>query len=254
MSIYVGCCGFCIARSKYYSELPVVELQETFYNPPNLEKLRKYREEAPHNFIFTLKAWQAITHPLNSPTWRKAKYVPSTTLSDRYGFLRPTKEVFEAWEKIVEAVKILKAKVVVIQTPPSFEYTDENHRNAINFFSTVHTNLFTIAWEPRGSWLQKLDYVIDIVSRFKNIVHVVDPLKTTPVVEKSTTYFRLHGLSKNNEINYNYQYNDNDLKKLQTIIKKISENTKEIYVMFNNIYMAQDSLKFKHIISSTTKS
>lgn len=37
---------------------PAVELQTTFYQPPSPELARKWREEAPPDFIFALKAWQ----------------------------------------------------------------------------------------------------------------------------------------------------------------------------------------------------
>lgn len=249
MSIYVGCCGFSTSRSRYYILFNVVELQETFYDLPNIDKLKKYREEAPQNFIFTLKAWQAITHPLDSPTWRKARFMPNKSLSDRYGFLRPTKEVFDAWEKIIEAVRILGARVVVIQTPPSFSYTKENYRNAIEFFSTIDTREFIIGWEPRGTWIQNLDKILDIVSRFKNLIHVVDPLKQLPVITKSTTYFRLHGLGPS-EVNYRYRYTDSDLEKLYNIVSKFRQMSENIYTMFNNVYMVQDASRFIQIYRS----
>lgn len=243
MKPYIGCCGFCFSRSKYYTVFNVVELQETFYDIPDTIRLRRYREEAPQAFVFTLKAWQAITHPLDSPTWRKSRYVPDKSLSDRYGFLRPTKEVFNAWEKVVEAVRTLSAKVVVIQTPPSFGYTEENYRNAIDFFSTIDTRDFVIGWEPRGTWNQNLERVSEIVSRFRSLIHVVDPLKLLPVINKSTTYFRLHGLGEG-EVNYKYKYSDHDLERLCKIVEDFMSISSEIYIMFNNVHMAQDASRF----------
>lgn len=243
MKLYAGCCGFCLSRSRYYTTFNVIELQETFYDIPDADKLKKYRKEAPKDFIFTLKAWQAITHPLDSPTWKRARFIPDKSLSNRYGFLRPTKEVFDAWEKVVEAVKILSAKVVVVQTPPSFGCTEENYRNVIEFFSTVNANNFAIGWEPRGTWIQNIDKVAEIISRFKNVIHIVDPLKLLPAVDKFTTYFRLHGLGAS-EVNYRYKYTDSDLDKLCEIISRFARVSEEIYVMFNNIYMAQDASRF----------
>lgn len=244
MKLYVGCCGFAMARSRYYSIFKVVELQETFYDEPDLDKLKRYREEVPQDFVFTLKAWQAITHPLDSPTWKKAKRLPDKSLSDRYGFLRPTKEVFNAWEKVVEAVKVLNARVVVVQTPPSFGYTEENYRNAIEFFSAVDTDEFIVGWEPRGTWLDNQDKVLEIVSRFRSVVHVVDPLKLRPVLDKPVAYFRLHGLGPG-EVNYRYRYTDEDLNRLCKVVLDIASKSVEVFVMFNNIYMAQDAQRFK---------
>jgi uncharacterized protein YecE (DUF72 family) len=240
---YVGCCGFPTARSKYYTMFNVVELQETFYNPPDIERLRSLRLEAPEDFIFTMKCWQAITHPLDSPTWKKSKFIPDQSLRDSYGFLRPTKEVFKAWELVVEGVKVLKAKVVVIQTPPSFNYSDINFRNTMDFFSAVDTNEFVIGWEPRGDWLEKPDKIAEVVGRFKSVIHVVDILKHEPVVVKDVNYFRLHGL--NGEVNYKYKYTDDDLRRLCTLAKKFKR--RETYILFNNVYMLQDAQRFKKI-------
>ncbi|MEM3974607.1 MAG: DUF72 domain-containing protein, partial [Ignisphaera sp.] len=103
-----------MSRQRYYTIFDVVELQETFYDPPDPEKLRRLASEAPPRFVFAMKAWQAITHPLDSPTWKRTRVVPDKSLSDRYGFLRPTKEVFDAWERVVEGAKALNAKVVVV--------------------------------------------------------------------------------------------------------------------------------------------
>ena len=46
-SILVGTCGFPKARARCYAELDVVEVQQTFYEPPRVETLQKWRAEAP---------------------------------------------------------------------------------------------------------------------------------------------------------------------------------------------------------------
>lgn len=68
--ILIGCCGWSEARGKYFRDFPGVELQTTFYQPPSPELAKKCRLEAPPGFSFTLKAWQLITHPATSPTYR----------------------------------------------------------------------------------------------------------------------------------------------------------------------------------------
>ena len=50
-----------------------VELNRTFYKLPMVKTTRKWREEMPEDFVFTVKAWQAITHPTSGVTWRKRK-------------------------------------------------------------------------------------------------------------------------------------------------------------------------------------
>lgn len=253
MKVHVGCCGFSISRKKYYSLFDVVELQETFYDPPNIDKLKVLRSEAPSNFIFTLKCWQAVTHPLSSQTWRRAKHVPDKSLSDKYGFLKPTKEVFEAWNMVLEGAKALDAKVVVIQTPPSFNYNDENYSNAIQFFSVASSSNIVLGWEPRGDWLEKPDKILDVIGRFKNVIHIVDPFRAKPVLIGGKLYFRLHGIG-GGEVNYRYKYTDEDLSKLKDMIMDYNvQGAYEFYVMFNNVYMVEDASRFKQLISVEVK-
>jgi len=61
--LYIGCCGFCMARQKYYTVFNAIELQDTFYNPLEPEKLKSLVSEAPQGFVFAMKVWQAISHP-----------------------------------------------------------------------------------------------------------------------------------------------------------------------------------------------
>jgi len=247
--VYVGCCGFTITRKRYYELFDVVELQETFYNPPDKFKLRKFREEAPEAFIFAMKAWQAITHNPSSPTWRKSKFKVPEGVREFYGDLRPTKENFEAWELIRDAAKELNAKVIVIQTPPSFNFNDTNFRNAREFLSTISRCEFIIGWEVRGDWRTHRSELAEIINMSPNIIHITDPFKEMPVVIKPVTYFRLHGIGKG-EVNYRYKYTEDDLRKLLKIVSELSGKSTEVYVLFNNIFMKDDALRFKELLAN----
>jgi uncharacterized protein YecE (DUF72 family) len=83
LPIIVGCCGWPEARGRYFQHFSVVELQDTFYDPPSLATIEKRRQEAPPDFIFTLKAWQLITHPPQSSTYRRLKTPIATDRHDR---------------------------------------------------------------------------------------------------------------------------------------------------------------------------
>jgi len=240
----VGCCGWCVkgGRKAYFQKFNVIELQDTFYNLPRIGLAEKWRREAPEDFEFCVKAWQIITHPYTSPTWRRLREKPEGKL-ENYGFLRPTEENFRAWEKVREVCKALRAKICVLQTPPSFGYSEENVRSVKEFFSAIASRDIVVAWEPRGTWNRNLEKIKEIVDQY-GIVHVVDPFKRWYVSESNIVYFRLHG--KNGEINYRYKYTNEDLKWLWEQIRTRCLG-KEVYVMFNNVYMAQDAMLFKEI-------
>ena len=244
MLVKVGCCGFPYSFRKYVQNFRLVEVQKTFYKPPRPETLAKWRNAAPENFEFTVKAWQIVTHPPGSPTWRKAGLSVEKGKEKRYGLLRPTEENFEAWRVVEEAARILRAKIIVVQTPPSFGYTEENYRNAYEFFSQVVGRGYVIAWEPRGTWLENPDKVRRLAEDL-GIVHVTDLLKREPVVVGEVVYTRLHGLG--GEINYRYKYTDKDLEMLAGTVSRLEEAS-EVYVLFNNVYMGEDAARFAEVL------
>jgi len=69
----VGCCGFPLSLRRYAEDFAVVEVQQTFYQPPALHTIEKWRGAVPGGFEFTLKAWQLITHEASSPTYRRLR-------------------------------------------------------------------------------------------------------------------------------------------------------------------------------------
>jgi uncharacterized protein YecE (DUF72 family) len=234
MQVLVGTCGFPTSRKTIYATLDAVELQETFYNMPNPERMAQLRREAP-NFHFTAKVFQGLTHPPDSPTYRRTRGFKPT---QDHGSLKPTKENLELWQQYTEAVAPLQPEVLVFQTPPSLK--PEPH--IYDFFTTI-TGRWRLAWEPRGE-TYKNPRLIQKVAEL-GVIIAVDPLRREPP-PSTLQYFRLHGLGKG-EVNYRYKYTDDDLHRLAQIIK----NTKAdlIYVMFNNVHMREDATRFKQIIS-----
>ncbi len=232
MTAKIGCCGFPVKREEYYKNFSVVEVQQTFYKPPKPSTAKKWRKEAPKDFEFTVKAFQIITHPPNSPTYRRLGYKPKNA-----GFFKPCKEVFEAWEITREIARILKAKVILFQTPKSFKDTEENIRNMKDFFSSVERN-FIFAFEPRG-WK---DESVKAVCEELDLVHAVDPFVSKPVYGK-IYYFRLHGHTRM----YKHKYSEEELRWLASYVKSLD---REVYVMFNNVYMFKDARTFRSILKT----
>lgn len=222
--VKVGCCGFPVGMKRYFENFDVVEVQKTFYKPPSPKTAEKWRKSAPESFEFTIKAWQVITHPPSSPTYRKA----GIDVKD-CGFFRVTKEVFKAWEVTEEIAKILKARFILFQTPKSFKDTEENMQNMREFFSSIEGK-FTFGFEPRGWRGESIRKICEEL----NLVHVVDPFVSEQLYG-DICYFRLHGF------NYRHKYSDEELTKLLEMVEK------EGYVMFNNVYMFDDALRFKRL-------
>src|SRR5262245_62700783 len=71
--IRVGVCGFCRPQGELFQRFKLLEVQQTFYWPPQRKTVERWRATAPDDFEFTLKAFQVITHAYNNRTYRKAR-------------------------------------------------------------------------------------------------------------------------------------------------------------------------------------
>jgi uncharacterized protein YecE (DUF72 family) len=235
MEIHIGCCGFPVSRKRYFETFSVVELQQTFYQPPEPSTVMRWHKEAPQGFEYTLKAWQLITHEPKSPTYRRLRRAIPESKKKNYGSFKPTDEVLEAWKRTEEVAEMLGTKIIVFQSPASFEPTNENMLNMKRFFSMIKRGRFILAWEPRGNWSGK---DIEALCRELELIHVVDPFIAEPVYGE-IKYYRLHGIG-----GYRYKYTRKDMIKL----KGLADKEVKTYFMFNNVYMFEDARLFKSLL------
>lgn len=245
MKILVGCCGLPIGLEKYLKEFKILEINNTFYKLPQLKTAQKWRNIVPKDFQFSVKVFQAITHPITSPTWKRSGIKDLKKLKDKVGYLRPRKEVFDFWNKTLEICNILQAKICLIQLPASFKDHEENLRNANKFFSKIKRNNISIAIELRG-WKEK--NILDLCKKF-DIIDCCDPFKRLPTYlgKNKIAYFRLHGSPPGKKM-YNYKYTKENLLKLKEIVQEVK--AKDHYILFNNLSMFEDAKDFIKILSS----
>ena len=274
--IAIGTSGFGIGRARYVQTFDCVEVQHTFYQPPRIATLARWREEAPTDFEFVLKAWQLITHDAKSPTYRRLKRQLSEREKQDAGYFRPSTIVNEAWEVTLACAKALRARTILFQCPASFKQTDENIANLEAFFKNLHRSVgsdprvpltesfadgrthgsaltsfvqkaeFNFCWEPRGDWNPK---VVKRICDDLNLCHVVDPFQSASVTPQKL-YFRLHGKG-----GWRYEYDEAELRELAGMLrsagKRPNRKSSAPYVFFNNVRMTEDALRFRAIVEGT---
>lgn len=220
-----------------------VEVQHTFYQPPRLTTLERWRQEAPPEFEFVLKAWQLITHDAKSPTYRRLKKKLSEHEKQEAGYFKSTPIVREAWDVTLACAKALRATTILFQCPASFKQNKENISNMEKFFSTINRQnnddkQLNFCWEPRGDWESK---VVKGICERLNLSHVVDPF-TAKSITPARPYFRLHGRK-----GWRYEYDEGELFELAALLpKRLSKGTSP-YVFFNNVSMTRDAQRFQAI-------
>lgn len=236
----VGCSGFGIAQKGYVTTFPTVEVQHTFYEPPKLKTLQKWKAESPSNLEFVIKAWQLITHTAKSPTFRRLKTPLSDREVDQCGSFQQSEIVTRAWESTLACAETLGAQRILFQCPASFKPTEQNIDQLSAFFESKkgHKNL-KLFWEPRGeSWEPDL---IERLCAELEIFHAVDPF-----VHRSVTpaeiYYRLHGKG-----GWRYNYSAEDLGELLNALS----HQGEARIFFNNVSMVDDARSFQKLVAET---
>jgi uncharacterized protein YecE (DUF72 family) len=233
MSIRLGLCGFTIGAAAYFETFDVVEVQQTFYDPPSATTIERWRAQAPPRFEFTMKAWQVITHAGTSRTYKRLKSPFSERQKSEAGGFRVNATVMDAWKTTLACAKRLRATAILFQCPASFRPTDENASAMRNFFGEIgRIDGVRMLWEPRGPWP---DDLVSSLCRELDLVHAVDPF-VRPSLTPEQIYWRLHG----NGSHY-ASYTDAELAQLHAWLA----GSDRPYVMFNNIPRVGDANRFR---------
>jgi len=222
-------------KYEYSDVLNCVEIQHTFYQPPQIKTLEKWRSEMPHAFEFTLKAWQLITHESTSPTYKRLKKQLTEKEAAEAGFFKPTEIVAEGLQTTIDCARALDARTILFQCPAKFRQTPENIKNLRSFFKKVERGNMNFAWEPRGPWGDK---VVKKICDELDLWHVVDPFVARTVTPHNC-YFRLHGIG-----GWRYKYEDVELEELATLLPE----HRLAYVFFNNNEMTDDAMRFEAVL------
>ncbi len=237
--VHVGCSGWAASQAAYFREFDAIEIQQTFYDPPRVSTLERWRAAAPDHFHFTIKCFQLVTHEVASPTYRRLhrpRPEPGTV-----GSFRNTPEVRAAWEETAAAARALRAELVLLQTPASFTPTVEHLKNLRTFarWARRHSAGVALVFEPRGpAWKAE---AADRLCAELGLLRACDPFATDPPPPRAQrfAYFRLHGMGGSR-----YRFTDAELASLADLARRY----RKAWVFFNNLAMWTDARRFKRLL------
>jgi uncharacterized protein YecE (DUF72 family) len=241
MLVRVGLCGFTMAMEDYALHFAVVEVQNTFYEPPRDEVLQKWRTITPRSLEYTAKVWQLVTHSASSPTYRRMTRPLDPGAEP--GFFRDSPAVEEGWRRSVKCAEVLSATALLFQCPASFTPDRENVTRLRRFFERIERPAVRLLWEPRGAqWVKERALALSLC-RELGLVHVVDPFVTPPEPGQAV-YWRLHGISGPRST-----YTDAQLQQLRQMLVDVASPAPP-YVMFNNLPRVGDARRFMRLLAS----
>jgi uncharacterized protein YecE (DUF72 family) len=190
-----------------------------------------------------MKVWQLVTHPAQSPTYRRMKQ-PLPEGAER-GFFRDSATVEQGWQRSLQCAAVLDATALLFQCPASFAPERENVERMRRFFHRITRPAARLLWEPRGArWVAARSLALALCEEL-DLVHVVDPF-VTPPDPAQPVYWRLHGIAGPRS-----SYASADLARLRDMLMDTGAPPPH-YVMFNNLPRRGDAARFADLIGQTT--
>ena len=222
-----------INELEYYSQFfNTVEVNSSFYSPPNPAYVLNWAKRVPDDFLFTVKLWQKFTHPkmYKEATGKEA----SISLEDIDVFKR----------SIDPLAQYGKLGALLAQFPPSFR-NDKFGRQILGSVSRAFGQ-YRLAVELRHrSWSDDLDTAALLKENRVAWVQIDEPKFSSSIarelpVTSDLAYFRFHGRNKemwwsgDNETRYKYLYLPTEINELSDRVKSAAGQTKLLFAQFNN--------------------
>ncbi|UCZ52562.1 DUF72 domain-containing protein [Bacillus shivajii] len=224
--------------SIYAGHFPIVELDASFYAIQPARNIEKWMKDTPDNFQFVVKAYQGMTGHQRGDIPFSSK-----------------KEMFHAF---LESIKPLKENgklaMTLCQFPPWFSCKKE-HVDYLRYCREWFKDEDVALEFRHRSWFEDVYYekTLHYMKEAGWIHSICDEpqagersIPFVPVVTtKDKTLVRFHGRNiygwnkpangqEWRDVRYLYDYNDEELEHLAKEIQRISKDTQNCYVVFNN--------------------
>lgn len=209
-------------RLKAYSKkFNFVEVNSTFYKIIHPKTVERWSRLVPEDFQFSVKCYQALTHKIG---------------------IRPVEDAFNTMNTMMHYCRILKAKILVLESPAHVRFDDKFVRDARQFFTSLSMNNVRVAWEFRRKPEELPDELINLM-RDLEIIHVVDLSWEEPRRKSDILYTRIFGNPKNE-----FRLSNQDI---NIITQKVMQSESRIaYLSTHTPRMMQDAEKFDRMVRS----
>ncbi|MFC2071655.1 DUF72 domain-containing protein [Chloroflexota bacterium] len=250
VKIYVGTSGWSYPRGEgtwtgyfyparkineleYYSQFfNTVEINSTFYRPPNPGYVYNWVSRVPQDFLFTVKLWQKFTHP---------KMYKEATGEEAIISVQDV-DIFK--RSIDPLMKSGKLGALLAQFPPSFK-NDVFGQQILTAVGKTFSD-YRLAVELRHrSWSDDENTARFLKDNNITWVQIDEPKFQSSIaaevpITADMAYFRFHGRNAemwwkgDNETRYKYLYSRDEIEELAHKVKKTSEQTNMSFAQFNN--------------------
>jgi uncharacterized protein YecE (DUF72 family) len=244
------------ARLRYYAtQFPVVEVDSTYYTPPNEANSERWVARTPDGFRFDVKAFSLLTQHPTRPAALYKDLRPETEKKNVYAKDLEPKVLDEVWERFLSALSPLheagKLGAVLFQFPQWFtlkrankEYLLECKERAAPYRISVEFRSAT--WfRDEAATEETLDFLRSYALPFVCVDMPQGHASSVPPVVAATSkdmaVVRFHGHSEkwtSRDIyeRFGYSYDLSELRPWAPRLRELAAQTAETHVLLNNCY------------------
>jgi uncharacterized protein YecE (DUF72 family) len=222
-----------INELEYYSQFfNTVEVNSSFYRPPNPGYVYNWARRVPQGFLFTVKLWQKFTHPrMYEEATGEAAVISQ-------------KDVDQFKRSIEPLARYGKLGALLAQFPPSFKNDGFGQQILGAVIKTFSEYRLAVELRHR-SWSDDENTARFLRENNVSWVQIDEPkFKTSIAAEVPVTadmaYFRFHGRNAemwwkgDSETRYKYLYSSDEINELAGKVKAAAEQTGLTFALFNN--------------------
>ena len=191
-----------------------VEVNVSFYRRIPEATARRWRSRVPDDFVFALKANQAITH------------------TDR---LRASARARAAFSHDLRIARILRSPFLILETPPGLRF-DAVQVAGLRELAGMSGDGLRLGLEPRAYRQRKLPEALRRTMGQDRVLDVVDLSQGPPRIPDEVVYTRLFGPGPANV----YQFDDAELR----AIDRASGDAVRAALTFHGVRMYTDAARF----------
>jgi uncharacterized protein YecE (DUF72 family) len=249
-SIYIGTSGWSYPKGEgtwkgyfypagkineleYYSQFfDTVEINSSFYRPPNPGYVYNWVRRVPQGFLFTVKLWQKFTHP----KMYKEATGEEAAISQA--------DVDEFNRSLEPLAKFGKLGALLAQFPPSFKNDDYGQQILGAVIKTFGQYRLAVELRHR-SWSDDENTAKLLKENNVAWVQIDEPKFDTSVAQEvpvtaDMAYFRFHGRNAqdwwtgDSETRYRYLYSSGEIAELTERVRASGEKVRMMFAFFNN--------------------
>jgi uncharacterized protein YecE (DUF72 family) len=241
-------------RLAYYArQFPLVEVDSTYYGPPNEQTTKLWAERTPKDFTFNIKAFSLLTgHPTKvSAIYKDLR--PETEKKNVYPGDLPPQAYEEIWTRFLSALDPLvdakKLGALLFQFPPWFGIRKSNKEYMLEVAARCKPlrpvfELRNASWFDGANRNETLDFLrahklpfvcVDMPQGYKSSI----PPVAAATADLAVVRFHGHSdkwTSKDIHEKFGYDYPRAELAEWVPKLKELAAETKQTHVLMNNCY------------------